>query len=644
MAQDSHQVSDSTSHPAASLQADGRQRLLESVKHRDPLQLSSLEVRRLTRGLRKLKGRADVRIAFAGNVVLEPLAEFVEAQLACGGLLASTYVAPFEQALQVILDPGSELRQFQPDFILLHFEAEALARGLPVSDMHATAESHRAAMDGVFARVEPSILAALENTSAIVLITNFVPPDCYALGLADARSEWSEQELWAQLSSRLGKTYRAEPRVQIVDLSRLTAIHGRSRARDRRLYYVAKLPWHESFLPVLADEITRHVTSVRGRIRKCLIVDLDNTLWGGVLGEEGAEGVRIGSGDPEAEAHFDLQRRILAIKQRGVLLAICSKNNPADVDEVFRLRQDMPLRRDDFVCLEVGWDYKHEGIRRIAERLNIGTDSLVFLDDNPAEVDLVRQLLPEVQCVLVPSDPALRPSCLDRVHGLERAVITAEDQNKTGQYRQNAARESIREQFSSVHGYLQSLQTRITIRTASGELLARAHQLFNKTNQFNVTTHRYALPDLQQVLADSTSRLILVRVEDRFGDSGWVGAVLVRQLDQPHAHIDSFILSCRAMGRGVETAILNYVKHWCFTSTRCTALTAEYRATAKNVPVREFFEQHGFTAAFDGADGAKTYRLAKDECRMTPCDWISCQIEAEETFATPEACRPELPA
>ncbi len=601
--------------------------ILEHARKIDPLSLGSIDVHRLAREVRRAGLTPEARVAFAGNIVFEPLPEFVEAHLACHGTTSSSYVAAFGQAIQELFDPCSPLRRFDPNFLLLHFELNALLPHLVDRRVLDTADSWRQGMTQVLDAVEPTVRAALDSTRAIVLLTNFVGPDCYDLGLADSRSEFGEQEFFAQINSALCKAFRAEPRVQIVDLCRLMAFHGRGRARDRRLYYVAKLPWHESFLPLLTDELVRHIHAGLGRIRKCLVVDLDNTLWGGVLGEDGALGVRVGAGDPVAEAHRDLQRRILAIKRRGILLAACSKNNPSDVEELFRIRPDMPLRGEDFVCMEIGWQMKHEGLCRIAARLNIGTDSLVFLDDSPAEIELIRQVMPEVECVLVPGDPAMRPTCLDRIHSLDRVVITAEDMMKTRQYQDKAARDSSRRQFSDLEGYLHSLETRISIRDATYEMLVRAHQLFAKTNQFNLTTRRYTLADLQAFAAAEDSRLLMVRCEDRYGDLGWIGAVLLRAFDSPLVRIDSFVLSCRAMGRAIETAILNHVTALCLVRPGCEAVMGDYVPTHKNAPVREFYDEHGFMLVETDLAGHKTYRLERDARRAMPCDWIKLDVD-----------------
>jgi FkbH-like protein len=596
---------------------------LKRARELDPLTLSSVEVRLLSRSMRESPGGADVRVAFAGNVVFQPLPEFVEAHLVCHGMTAASYVAPFGQPTQELLDPHSALSEFDPNFLVLHFELDAFLPGLLGRATDEGTDARRAAVHDVLSAITPTVQAALSMTRATVLLTNFFGPDCYDLGIADSRAEFGEQELYAQLNLELAREFRTESRVQIVDLCRLTACYGRERARDRRLYYVAKIPWHESFVPVLADELVRHIGAAMGRIRKCLVVDLDDTLWGGVLGEDGPGGIRVGLGDPVAEAHLDLQRRILALKKRGILLAACSKNNPEEIDEVFRTRPDMPLQRDDFVCMQIGWDMKHQGLQRIAAQLNIGTDSLVFLDDNPAEIALVRQFLPEVECVLVPKDPAARPGCLDRVHGLDRTVITTDDLVKTRQYQDNAARDSARREFPNVQRYLQSLHTRVTVELVSPVTLPRAQQLFAKTNQFNLTTRRYSHGELETLVADDGNRVLIIRAEDRFGDLGWIGALVLREIHGPHAHIENFVLSCRAMGREIETALLNHVKHLCFARSACVSLTADCLPNARNVPVTELYERQGFTLFERGENGLKRYRLERSVGAPSECDCVA---------------------
>jgi FkbH-like protein len=399
------------------------------------------------------------------------------------------------------------------------------------------------------------------------------------------------------------------------------------------MYYLAKMEWSPGFLPLVAGELVRHVKAVRGLGRKCLVLDLDGTLWGGICGEEGPDGVKCGPGDPEAEAFLDFQHRLKALQAQGVLLAVCSKNNLADVVEVFETRSEMPLKLADFAAREVCWEPKHEGLRKIAAALNIGTDSLVFLDDNPAEVSLVAQMLPEVKAVLLPPDPAEYVGVLEKMADFERPAVLAEDHGKTEQYRQNREREELRLQLGAGGGggdlgsYLASLRTELEIRRARRDDLERVHQLFNKTNQFNVTTHRYSLAEVERYAAAQQCELWVARARDRFGDLGTVAVLLLKQ-EGRSLLVDSLLMSCRAMGRGIETALVNHIKIRLLEHRGLLEVRARFLPTAKNKPVESLFENHGFRLIEARAHGEKIYALGRSEARLESCDWM--QVLAEE--------------
>lgn len=600
--------------------------ILKLVQAVNPWALSQLEVRSIVNRCRACGHSPEVRVAFAGNVVLDPLPDYMRVHLAHGSIRASAYGVPMGQLMAELDDPGSGLRQFDAQVLYLHFEVEELLHGALDRRAFETPQHRRAACRDIVDFVVSLTEAALNRTKATIVLDNFVSPCTFALGLADFRSEFGEQEFYLELNLSLARLMRANPRVQILDLAGLTAHYGRGRVRDRRLYHVSRIPWQDGFFSPLADCLARHVKVALGRGRKCLVVDLDNTLWQGVLGEDGAQGVRVGIGDPEGESHLNLQRKILELKQRGIILAVCSKNNPEDVQDFFRLRPDVPLRLDDFSAMEIGWNPKHEGLQRIARSLNISTNSLVFLDDQEAEIALIHQLLPEVECVLVPASSNLRATCLDSLHSLDRAVVTSEDVAKRRQYADDAVRKTFKASFSDLREYLQSLQTSITISRANHELLARAHQLFTKTNQFNVTGRRYTPGELEQAACDPSACLLMVHARDQFGDMGWISAVLLRA-DGPNCHIENFVLSCRALGRSMEICVLEHVRQRVFDQARFELLTAEYRPGPKNSQVSTLFESQGFDTTDAGDDGVKRYALPRGRSLRTGCDWISVRTE-----------------
>jgi FkbH-like protein len=528
----------------------------------------------------------------------------------------------YGQVMQALLNTDSELRRFEADFLFQHFEIDELLRGFLQRREFGSAATRESAVSAVVAVITSTVSAALTSTGAIVMLSNFVEDGYGGLSLSDWRSEFGEREFFVSVNSSIAKRFGSEPRVQIVDLAGITANFGRSRVRDQRLYFLTRMAWHGSFLSVLADELSRHVKVSLGRTRKCLVVDLDNTLWAGVLGEEGALGVRVGTGDATSEAHFRLQQKILAMRERGILLAVCSKNNPEDVAELFRIRTDMPLRAQDFTCMQIGWERKDLGLQRIASEMNIGTDSFVFVDDDPAEIDLIKRAMPEVECILVPADLAQRAACLDRVHSLDRAIITTEDEARSSQYREGALRDAAKREFADFPGFLRSLETSIWLEPLVPGLVARAHQLFMKTNQFNVTGRRYDLAEIERSIGDPSCMTLMVRATDRFGDLGWIAAVVLRISHEPCAHIENLVISCRALGRGMEVAILNCIKSICFELNACERLTAEYRRSRKNSQASQVFEQGGFEVVNQADEAVTHYSLRRNLSVHGQCAWI----------------------
>jgi len=570
-------------------------------------------------------GIAPLRLACLGNFTLDLLPACVAVRAAAEGLAIACHVGAYGQYVQEVLAEDGPLAAFRPDLVLLALSLPRL-RPEAMGDLGALPPAARRELAGevVDHLAEWAALAAA-RLPATLLLANFVAPAHPAAGVADAKDPYGETELYLDLNLALLRRFKDEPRVQVLDADRLAAVCGKARALDRRLAYLAAMDWSPELLPLVAGEVVRQARAARGLARKCLVLDLDGTLWGGTVGEDGAAGVRIGRGDPEGEAYLELQQRLKALERRGVLLALCSKNNPEDAREVFATRPEMALSWDDFAAVAIGWEGKHEGLARIAAELGIGLDSLVFLDDNPAEVSLVEQLLPEVKALLLPQDPAELVPFLDRLTDFEKPAVLPEDAAKTAQYRAEGARRALAARLGaggSLDAYLASLETAVALRRAAAADLPRAHQLFAKTNQFNLTVRRLSLPELERLAADPAALLGLAAARDRFGDLGTIGAFLLRAADGG-LEIDSFLLSCRALGRGVESAMMNEVKRLFLAGGPASAeLRARFVPTGKNRPAEGFLEREGFRAAGE-EEGARLYVLPRGAARVTPCPWIA---------------------
>jgi FkbH-like protein len=293
----------------------------------------------------------------------------------------------------------------------------------------------------------------------------------------------------------------------------------------------------------------------------------------------------------------DFQRALLGLTRRGILLAVCSKNNPEDALPVIRTHPHMVLREEQFAAMRINWSNKADNIREIAQELNIGLDSLVFIDDNPNERELIKQVLPEVMTVDLPKDPSLYRRMLEDMTDFDLLALTKEDETRVAQYQANAKRQAAKNTAASLDEYLHSLEIRVAIDLASRDALNRVVQLFNKTNQFNLTTKRYQAEDVIRFMESDEYRLYDLHVTDRFSDHGLVGIAVIRK-QREEWHIDSLLMSCRVMGLGVETAFLERI---CSDAVRERAvrLIGEYVQTKKNQPVKEFYAQHGFSLLKD---------------------------------------------
>lgn len=595
------------------------QRLLRDV---DFSTLTSAEYRSINRQLRGMEDGAEVRIAYLGNVTLDMLPPYVAAHNARSGWRTVAYTGGFAQHFQELHSP--RLAEFAPEVIVLVLSLPLLREDAISSFTSLNEDQRRSLRDSVLDEIEQWVLQATKNSQARLLIANFPLPHSPALGIADTADPYGEGEFHLDLNLQLLRQVRKHPRVSILDINRIAGRTGQKIAFDQRLFHLAKMDWTEQFMAVVGNEIARHVIGARGAARKCLVLDMDNTLWGGVIGEDGVHGIKIGHGDAESEAYLAFQHRIKMLKDRGILLAICSKNNVEDIEELFNTRTEMPLQLSDFSAQAIGWEAKHLGLVNIARQLNIGLDALVFIDDNPAETALVQDQLPEVECILLPTDPACFVATLDLLSSFEKSAILAADTVKTRQYAEEAARQQFSANVPNMDDYLHSLQIVVSIKDACADDLLRVHQLFSKTNQFNVTTKRYSLGELETFMHAPGHILRIISMHDRFGDLGIIGAYLTIEGSRL-LHIDSLMMSCRAMGRGVETAIMNNIKQHLTTSPHLETLEAIFIPTAKNVPAMNYFSDQGMHNRGIEADGSIRFSLSRNEVALCDCDWITLE-------------------
>jgi FkbH-like protein len=428
------------------------------------------------------------------------------------------------------------------------------------------------------------------------------------LGGNEHRLPWSRVTALRRLSALLRERSEAAD-VDLVSLDDRAAMDGLEAWHDPALWHRGKHEIHPSAAPLYGDLIGRLIAAAQGRSYKCLVLDLDNTLWGGVIGDDGLEGLQLGQGSAAGEAFAAFQHHVRDLGRRGVILAVCSKNDEANALEPFERHPEMVLRRDDIACFVANWTDKAANLRHIAQRLNIGLDSLVFADDNPAERAIVRRELPMVAVPELPDDPTLYATCLADAGYFEARHITPEDLTRGGQYRDNQRREALAASTTDLPSYLRSLQMRMIWSRFDKLNQPRIVQLINKTNQFNLTTTRVSDADVARLIADDTALTLQLRLLDAFGDNGII-AIIAGHRETEAIRLDHWLMSCRVLGRGVEEETLNLVVDEAL-RLGAKRLTGQYRPTAKNGMVREHYAGLGF--ALTGAqDGTTEWTLPLD--------------------------------
>jgi FkbH-like protein len=425
-------------------------------------------------------------------------------------------------------------------------------------------------------------------------------------GVLDTRGR-SRQQWIADLNAELAEGLAALPRSYLLDLEELLARRPGGPPELPKLRYLAGMRLGEAVMGEVARAFARYVAPLKGLTRKCVVLDLDGTLWGGTVGEDGIDGIRLGSTSPGIE-YQDFQRYLATLGERGILLAVNSKNNYEDAIEVIRSHPGMILRETSFSAIRINWQPKAENLAAIAEELGLGVDQMVFLDDHPNERELMRQAFPRVLVPDLPHDPALYRSVIELLPELQTLVVTAEDRGRREQYQAIRERTVAKSESKSLASYLESLAIAVEILAADDGQLPRLLQLFQRTNQFNLTTRRFELGELAACARDPRCRLLALKARDRFGDHGLVAAALVRK-ERDQWLIDSFLMSCRVIGYGIETAFLSAIATEALGEVR--ALVGEFVPTKKNAPARDFYPRHGFVRmeAGESAGGAERWRL-----------------------------------
>ena len=549
------------------------------------------ELKRLAK--RQCEGNA-IRVAIIGDCSTQHLTTAVKGTAFFEGLNLDLFDADYDQVEAQLTDPTSEVYQFSPSFILLVMCTEKLQEAFYAS----SPDSRASFAEDTLARITRYWSSISHNHQCALLQFNFVYCNDGIMGSYAIKEPSSFPYQLQKLNYLLSEAASHEKNVFFVDVNGIQSTVGRDRYYDEKIYYLSKMPFSLEVLPAIAKMTVDVILALQGRFKKAVILDLDNTLWGGVIGDDGLEGIQIGElGAGHAFSTFQVWLKEL--KNRGILLAVCSKNEEAAAKLPFLKHPEMVLRLDDITTFVANWDTKDNNIRRIQETLNIGMDSIVFIDDNPFERAHIRSMFPEISVPELPEDPARYLSSLLALNLFETAQFSYADRERTEQYRVEAKRAALMSTMQSYQTYLQSLNMRAVAKPFEVFYYQRIAQLSQRSNQFNLRTIRYTEAEVEAVASNPAQISRYYMLSDQFGEYGLISVVILDKQAQDTLFISEWFMSCRVLKRGMEEFIVNDILHIA-RGNGCQYVLGEYIPTQKNKMVADLYARMGFQLRADG--------------------------------------------
>lgn len=533
-------------------------------------------------------------LAVLGDCATQHLATALRGYGVSVGIRLNVFDADYDQIDAQVMAPDSELYRFAPQGVLLQMCTEKFQEAF----YDCPPEARASFAEDTYARIRQIWSRIGSRIPATVLQCNFPLIDDGVFGQFGNKTEQSFLFQQRKLNYLLMQGCQEAKNTFLIDLDALQTALGRSTFADPKLYYVAKMPISLAALPAAAKLVVDVVRSLQGAVKKCLVLDLDNTLWGGVIGDDGLSGIQIGELGT-GHAFSDFQKWLKELKNRGILLTVCSKNNEDTAKEPFEKHPEMVLRLEDFSMFVANWEDKARNIRTIQQALNIGMDSMVFLDDNPFERELVRTMIPEITVPELPEDPALYLQYLRGLDLFETASYSREDAGRTEQYREKAQRAAFEAAFQSYDDYLEALQMRASAAAFDPFHYPRIAQLTQRSNQFNLRTVRYTEAEIETLAQDDSRIGLYFTLKDKFGDHGLISVVVLEKQPEDTLFISEWLMSCRVLKRGMEEFIVDKILSVA-AQQGFRRVVGEYIPTPKNAMVKDLYEQLGFARLENG--------------------------------------------
>ena len=532
-----------------------------------------------------------IKIAVLSSSTIKGLKEILFVKCYKLGVIPEILIGSYNQYNQEILDDNSKLYSFKPDLVILFIDTKSLL-GEIFFKYYLLSEKEK---DDFFRsnidQIESLTNKITKNLNCKVILHNFEVPVDSPLGIIDNKQRLGFIEFIKNINYDISIHFKENNQIFVFDYDLFCSKWGKENIVDYKMYYLGDIKINFKYLPKLCEEYISYIKPLMSLTKKCIVLDLDNILWGGIIGEDGLEGIKLGP-TPEGRPFLEFQKYILSLFNRGIILAINSKNNLEDVLNVLRNHPYMILKEKHFASIRINWDDKISNMRAIAEEINIGLDGLVFFDDDKLNKEMIKTALPEVKVVDLPEDPSLYLKTLMESNDFNSFQFSEEDKKKGQMYADQRKRQELSKTTTDITEYLKALDMVVTIEKATSFTIPRISQLTQKTNQFNTMTKRYLEEDIKR-FADSDDHLVFsIKVEDKFGDNGITGVSIVEKKKENWI-IDSFLLSCRVIGRRIEETMLAYIIEEA-KKERIKTLIGQFIPTKKNIPAKDFYEKNGF--------------------------------------------------
>ncbi len=533
-----------------------------------------------------------IRIGLLSSFTINGLKEIIQVKSAERNISCKVYEAPYNQYSQEILNQDSNLYKFLPEITFLIIDSRNIFGKIFRFPYSISRSDREKFVEEKIKGIKNLAKKFVAKTNSKLVITKLSVPSFSPYGIFESKTEYGFHEMIEDFNRKLIKNFLDSENVYIYDFEKFVTKKGEENVFDYSQFFFGDLKISMEFLPAFGEDLMKYVIGFLGITKKCIVLDLDNTIWGGIVGEDGFNGIKLGP-EPPGNAFMEFQRVLLSLHQRGIILAINSKNNFEDAIKVIKEHPYMILREEHFASMRINWKDKVTNMKEIIQEINIGSDSLVFIDDDPVNREFVKSIFPEILVMDISNDPSTYASKIENIIDFSVLKITDEDKNRGMMYFKQKAISELQESTPDLKTFLSQLDLNIVIKEVDEFTLPRVSQLILKTNQFNLTTKRYQESDIKKMIQDPNFFVGCAQVEDKFGDNGITGVFIIKKENEKEWIIDSFLMSCRIMGRDIEKGIMTYIVNKA-KENKIERIKADFLPTQKNKPIENFLPENEF--------------------------------------------------